>query len=1002
MDIKKLEALVTRFQKNRDYYHDSKNAYNEQSCRDEYISPFLECFGWDVQNAAGKDPQYREVRVEKVTQRTDRIDYTLTLNGVDKIFVEAKKPLVDIIHDPKPAKQTRRYGYNAKHSVSILTNFEDLMIYDVTYEPKESDDARVALYKHYNYKEYVSKYAEIAEILLRDNVYDGHFDDMINATFISDTRDRVQVDKLFLQLINGWRKGVGEYLYSKDEKYRDEEVLNDAVQSFINQIIFLRICEDKNLPLYQNLRSAAEDKDKLKAEMHLLITAADRRYNSGLFKTDDVVLDLSVDAIWEIIDSIYYPKSPYLFNVIESSLLGKIYESYLTQKLVVNNRTHTVALGNKEEYLYRSIVSTPVELVKSMVKMALTPICEGKTPDDIKRIKIADIACGSGVFLVEAFQFLVDWVTNWYLKNEPDHLLEIDNGEKIIPFTEKKDILLNSIYGVDIDPHAVETAKFSLLIKLLEKETEPSISLETPALPDLDGNIRHGNSLVERADIKRCTISKLLKIVPFEWSSINGGHKFDVIVGNPPYVKTEDMQKLATKYEYEIYTKKYSSAYKQFDKYFLFIERAFELLQPAGRLCYIVPNKFFTNQAGSKLRACIGNKLEAIADFGENQLFEDKTIYSAIILAKQGGAGTTSYKKYSSSRDLWIDNALESVTLDSNSLGEEPWMFSADIGINNLLDGLTSKMVPLASVVNLFNGIQTSAERAEKFSDKKEVYWFDKAAIINETPEAYEIEKYGKRYTIEKSILRPYFKPTTQSQKGMNSYSILQTDKRIIFPYNTDGSLISIDEMRSTYPGTFAYLEDCYDRLIPKVLNGGKIGRDIKGATSDTWYQYGRTQALTSFIDTPKLIVKVLCKEQPMYAYDDNDLLVASGGTAGYCAISKKSGSPYDLEYIQAWLSHPYTEKIIRMRGSNFEGGFISRGTNVLSKIPFVEIDFTDEKQKRIYDSVVRTTQKVYEINKKIAETNDRAKLRILNEEKGKKIESIQNGIKKVYEQNFR
>ena len=158
MDIKKLKNLVIQFQKNRDYYHDAKNAYNEQSCRDEYISPLLECFGWDVQNAAGKDPQYREVRVEKVTRKTDRIDYTLTLNGVDKIFVEAKKPMVDITRDPEPAKQARRYGYNAKHSVAVLTNFEDLMIYDVTYEPKESDDARVALYKPSNYTDYVSKY----------------------------------------------------------------------------------------------------------------------------------------------------------------------------------------------------------------------------------------------------------------------------------------------------------------------------------------------------------------------------------------------------------------------------------------------------------------------------------------------------------------------------------------------------------------------------------------------------------------------------------------------------------------------------------------------------------------------------------------------------------------------------------------------------------------------------------------------------------------------------
>ena len=1001
MDIERLKLLISQFKKSRDYYHDAKNAYNEQSCRDEYISPLLECFGWDVQNAKGKEPQYREVRVEKVTRKTDRIDYTLTLNGVDKIFVEAKKPLVDITKDPEPARQTRRYGYNAKHSISILTNFENLMIYDVTYEPKETDDARVALYKSYNYLEYVKKFDEIAGILLRDNVYNGNFDALVNTEFLSDTRDRVQVDRLFLKLINGWRKGIGEYLYSKDEKYRDEEVLNDTVQTFINQVIFLRICEDNNLPLYQNLKKVAEDKEHLNSELHALILAADRRYNSGLFKTDDAILDLSVEAIWNVIDSIYYPKSPYLFNVIEPSLLGKIYEAYLTQKLVINARRHSVDLGNKEEYEYRSVVTTPVEIVKSMVRLALAPLCDGKTPDEIKQLRIADIACGSGVFLVEIFQYLVDCITNWYLRNNPNHLMEKENGEKSIPFSEKKEILVSSIYGVDIDPHAVETAKFSLLVKLLEKETEPSISDEVPALPDLTNNIRHGNSLIERADIKRSTLNKVLAIVPFDWSGINSGDKFDIIIGNPPYVKTEDMRKLATKYEYEIYLDKYKSAYKQFDKYYLFMERAMGLLKQTGKLCYIVPNKFFTLPAASKLRAIIGGQIEQIADFGENQLFEDKTIYSAVVLLNQAGCASTVYKKYSSSRELWLETCTEETEINTSSLGEDPWMFSTDNQVDDILEAIEGRTVPLSKVATLFNGIQTSAERAEKFSDKKEVYWFGSDAIKGETSDTYRIEKYGKEYTIEKAILKPYFKPTKQNEKGMNSYSILQTDKLIIFPYNTDGTLISIATMRRDYPGAFAYLTDCYDRLIPKVLSRRNQGRDVKDATADTWYKYGRTQALTSFINTPKLIVKVLCKDQPMYAYDDKDFLIASGGTAGYCAISAKEDSEYCLEYIQAWLSHPYTEQIVRLRGSIFEGGFVSRGTNVLSNLPFVKLDFTESKQKKLYEAVVKNTRKIYEINKKIASTNDKAKIKILSDEKLVIIGLIEESIAKVYKKDF-
>lgn len=150
--------------------------------------------------------------------------------------------------------------------------------------------------------------------------------------------------------------------------------------------------------------------------------------------------------------------------------------------------------------------------------------------------------------------------------------------------------------------------------------------------------------------------------------------------------------------------------------------------------------------------------------------------------------------------------------------------------------------------------------------------------------------------------------------------------------------------MKKEYPGTYQYLEDCYELLVPKCLNGGK-GRDIKNATADTWYQYGRTQAITAFVNTPKLIVRILSKD-PMYAYDENNMLIASGGTAGYCAISKLPDSKYDLRYIQAWLNHPYTEKLFQIMGSDFEGGFTARGTYLLKKIPFVELDFNDKIQK--------------------------------------------------------
>lgn len=134
-----------------------------------------------------------------------------------------------------------------------------------------------------------------------------------------------------------------------------------------------------------------------------------------------------------------------------------------------------------------------------------------------------------------------------------------------------------------------------------------------------------------------------------------------------------------------------------------------------------------------------------------------------------------------------------------------------------------------------------------------------------------------------------------------------------------------------------------------------------------------------------------------MYAFDDSDMLVASGGTAGYCAISQKNGSPYALEYIQAWLANPYTERIIRVSGSDFEGGFISRGTFVLSDLPFVELDLSKSSPKKLHDTVVQKTRDIYAINAKLKAEPSKAKRSVLLRQKKNLIAEIEKLIEKVY-----
>lgn len=249
-NIEKLKNLIDRFYENLAYYKDNRNNYNEHSCRIEYIDPLLKILGWDVANEKGLAPQYREVIAENYSTPTDRPDYTMTLRGVAKFFVEAKKPAVDITKVNNPAFQIRKYGWNANHRIAVLTNFEYLAIYDTCYIPKEEDSCTVARYRIFHFTDYAVRYDEIAALISRDVVYSGEFDQYLDENFVATGGEKQQVDTLFLKQINEWRVSLSNELYKKGGRYQSLEVLNDVVQEFINQIVFIRICEDKNLPLY--------------------------------------------------------------------------------------------------------------------------------------------------------------------------------------------------------------------------------------------------------------------------------------------------------------------------------------------------------------------------------------------------------------------------------------------------------------------------------------------------------------------------------------------------------------------------------------------------------------------------------------------------------------------------------------------------------------------------------------------------------------------------------
>lgn len=984
--VAELAALVARFDAHADFYTSPSKNYNEHSCRDDFINEFLRILGWDVGNVKGVAPQYREVIAENYSSESERPDYTLTVGGQPCFFVEAKKPSVDIIRDAEPALQARKYGWNAGHSISVLTNFDDLVIYDTCVMPKTDDAPSIARYRRYNHSQYIEYLDEIYALISRDSVYGGYFFEYASSEFPRTGSGKERVDDVFLAQINEWRLEIAQSLLRSNDRFKDEELLNDAIQDFINQIIFLRICEDKNLPVYHKL-SELEECD-VEAGLEKLLRAADKRYNSGLFSQTSAISCIDGAVMTEVVKALYYPQSPYLFDIIDPSIFGQIYEMFLSEHVIVDGGIPSLA--RKREYKERSVVATPADIARYIVDRTLRPLCKGKTPDQIMKLRCADISCGSGIFLLEAFQFLIDQCLEWMYENDRERLIPIEGGRYKLPLEMKKQILVSCLYGIDIDAHAVEVAKFSLLIKLIEEETAPTVESVQPILPNLDANIVVGNALVTPDEARKANASHrdFESIVPLDWALINDDMPFHAIVGNPPYVKTGDLHDLLPDAEFRAYKEIYVSSYRQFDKYFLFIERALNHLVEEGYACFIVPNKFFKIASGKMLRRVIsaGRYLVSLDDFGDAQLFEDKTIYSSIVCLQKCDHPQFTYSSVTVPSDLWRESEERSVTLDGNSLNDKPWKLSTDIEFLKQLNALEAVAVPITKHVEFFNGIQTSAER-------KKTYWFLHNEIVSQNDFSITFSRNGSEWAIERDILRPFFKPT--QEHGFNSYSALTCDKWLIFPYDKNGQLIPIEEMERDYPGAWRYLVSRKNELWPKQLPGNGT-RDVPDVTERSWYKYGRTQHLTSFNSREKIIIGILSRE-PLYYIDRNYWIIAAGGTADYCAARVKTSSPYSLEYIQAWLTNRNTEKIFEMIGSDFEGGFKSRGTSLLETLPFIELDFNNPKHKTLHDEITSLSKRIEQINGDLLDSPSHRKEAILNREKDEAIERISELIDSVY-----
>lgn len=819
-----IKELVDTFERNKKAY--KKSEYKEEQLKQEFINKFFIALGWDVYNEDRAAPQYRDVIFEdsiKIGTGTKAPDYCFTLSGRRMFFVEAKKPYVKIENEREPAYQLRRYAWSGKLPLSILTNFENMAIYESRMRPNRMDKTAKERIMIINYTEYIDKWDYIYSNFSYDAVKKGSFDNY--AKSIKGKRGTQEVDDAFLIEIEEWREKLAKNIALRNKTVTRRE-LNYSVQQIINRLIFLRMAEDRGLEKYGKLFKINReiDEDKIYGEFCKICKESDDKYNSGLFhfkeekgrvtNPDKLTLDLRISnrVLREIIKDLYYPESPYEFSVISPEILGHVYEQFLG-KIIRLTRSHMAKVDEKPEVKKAGgVYYTPQFIVDYIVKNTIGRLCKDLTPKKVTEQKILDPSCGSGSFLLGAYDYLLKWHLDYYtnLKDKrrlKDKIYEIKDGEWHLTIQEKKRILLNNIYGVDIDPQAVEVTKLSLLLKVLEGESKDGLEAQKKlynerALPDLDNNIKCGNSLIS-SDIYETeevfTRSDIRRINAFDWNDefpeIMSDGGFNAIIGNPPWgASFSDVElNYLRKAHDEIII-------RMIDSYMYFIHLSIKILNPDGIFGMIIPSTILTQTDTEALRRyLIGNvSLYSVINLGQ-KIFGPKVLNTSTIL-------TFSNNNSNPIKTIKVGDIRHCEPIEKPIELKKVKAMSAKVWLETALaDPICTFFTLNLPGVKIFQKLTTTFPLFKDFIDGK-----IQRGISPDYKDAFIIENdVATKERIEKSILRPVV-----IGENISKYSTPYTSKSVIY--------LTREDDINKYPNAKAFLTQFRKKITCKEVKEDK------------------------------------------------------------------------------------------------------------------------------------------------------------------------------------
>jgi adenine-specific DNA-methyltransferase len=935
-----VSELVKDFKANEESF--LSHGYSEAQLRNDFLNKFFIALGWDVRHEEQKNPYEQEVRVEKplqIAKAQKRADYSFSLAPdyrTVKFFVEAKKPAHDLSNKDYYF-QTARYGWNAGTPVAVLTDFEEFHIVDCRFRPN-IDDALNYKIKQFHYSDFTDKekFSEIYWLFSREAVADGSIEKYAKDKLAKPKGKRARltktvlqsIDEAFLEELDEIRNDLAKS-FKKNNEHLSSEELTEATQRTIDRLVFIKFLEDKLIEPdhyvsdFGRRKSAWED-------FLLDSRKLDAKYNGVVFKKSLIdsrnLIEPDDKTFSAICDELSHENTPYNFDAIPIHILGSIYERFLGK--VVHATDKRVTIEEKPEVRKAGgVYYTPQYIVDYIVKNTVGKLIENKTPKQIAKMRFADIACGSGSFLITVFETILDYHKKYYLQNTEQAKKDgcvLYEGAYRLSLKQKQLILTNNIYGVDIDQQAVEVTQLSLYLKLLEDETTATandtwVFFKEQLLPDLNKNIVCGNSLIGTDILNPTSFLPFNKgedgstSLPFTKGGIEGGFDelklkpmdfekvfpevmkgggFDAIVGNPPY----GFRQIHSRASKEYFKKRFSTVSGSFDNYFLFYECSLRLLKQNGLHGFIVPVTWLTIPSAKELRKFVLENFSLIEiNWLPERVFKEAQVNTVISIIKNSNE----------------ENVLVKIYQEHDEFGKPSQVYNLNkktfivndyfIGIFNhpidetLLSKVKQRAIELGTITKPCSGYNP--------------YEVGKGITPN-----------GKPHTKETVLTKPY-----HSNTKINS--------------------------------------EWKEEII-----GRNLGRYSISNIGERWIHYGPWLAAardhTNFLGKRILIQEITGgnDKRIVGAYYDGELY-HSRDVIPIKILSEKPHPYYLLGIINSQLiSWYHQKKNPKSKKSLFPKILVSD----INKLPIREIDFKDETETKLHDEVVRLVDQILNSKKQL------------------------------------